>query len=216
MKTVRALATTKQDPSLYPSLDGYEVEVTAEDLPQALKQAGIVGKLVSVDNIPLGRLLQDKLLELGYKVACAESLTGGALAAEIVRFDGASRIMDESVVTYGDVAKIGLLDVDADVLAREGAVCQEVAKEMAEGVKRLSGCDLALSTTGIAGPKGDGKCNEVGLTFIGVATPYETVTYMHLFEGERDDVRRQAVLWALLHGVQALDKILADKADQNK
>lgn len=216
MKTVRALATVKQDPSSYPTTDGYELEVTAEDLPRALKQAYRVGKLISVDNVPLGRLLQDKLLELGYKVAVAESLTGGALSAEIVRYDGASRVLDESVVTYGDVAKISLLGVSADSLAREGAVCQAVAYQMAEGVKRLSGCDLALSTTGIAGPKGDGRCDAVGLTYIGVSTPLETTTYMHLFEGEREDVRRQAVLWALWHGVQALDKILAAKADDNK
>lgn len=206
MKTVRVLAYTKQAPSRYPTLDGYEVEVTAADLPAALRQAEMIGVVVSLDNVPLGRLLQDKLLERGYKVACAESLTGGALSGEIVRFDGASRIVDESVVTYSDAAKATLLGVDKAVLDEQGAVSHAVAREMAEGVKRLAGADLALSTTGIAGPTGDGKCNVVGTTYIGVATT-ETKVFHHVFQGDRDEVRRQAVLWAIWHGIQALDSI---------
>ncbi len=211
MVTVRVLAERKQ-----PFGDGFEVEVSAETLDQALQKAGAIGKLISVDNKPLGRVLQDKLLALGYKVSAAESLTGGSLAAEIVKYDGASRVFDESVVTYGNVAKAALLGVDPALIAREGVVSAEVAKQMADGVKRLCGCDLALSTTGIAGPKGDGVCDEVGLTYIGVATSWGTTTYMHLFEGDRDDVRRQAVLWALYHGVESLDKELAAKAEDNQ
>ena len=78
---------------------------------------------------------------------------------------------------------------------------------MARGLLQQGRCDIAISTTGIAGPVGDGVCQTVGLTYIGVATAEGTQTYMHIFNGDRSAVRYQAAKWALLHALRNVDKI---------
>jgi len=150
---------------------------------------------------PLGILVADALRAKGKKIAVAESLTGGALAAELVRYPGATDVFYEGVVAYSNEAKTRRLGVGADLIQKEGAVSSAVAAAMAKGLLGDQ-CDLAVSTTGIAGPKGDGVCTTVGLTYIGVATKERVQTYMHIFAGDREGVRRQAAAWALLHALR--------------
>lgn len=154
---------------------------------------------------PLAVLLADELRRQGKKIAVAESLTGGALAAELVRYPGATDVFYEGIVAYSSDAKVRRLGVDATLIQKEGAVSSDVAAAMAKGLLGEH-CDVAVSTTGIAGPKGDGVCTTVGLTYIGVATKDKVQTYMHIFAGDREGVRRQATAWAILHALRNIEK----------
>lgn len=142
------------------------------------------------------RLVLDGTAE-GYTVAVAESLTGGLLAAAITSVPGASAVFRGSVTAYATEIKASVLGVDADLLARAGAVDAEVARQMAEGVRRLLGATVGLATTGVAGPtEQDGK--PVGLVYIGYAGPdSEPIAEELRLTGDREDIRAQAVRQAL-------------------
>jgi nicotinamide-nucleotide amidase len=133
----------------------------------------------------------------GFTVAVAESLTGGLLAAAITSVPGASVVFRGSVTAYATEIKASVLGVDADLLAREGAVDPEVARQMASGVRRLLGATVGLATTGVAGPtEQDGK--PVGLVYIGYAGPdSEPVAEELRLSGDREAIRAQTVLRAL-------------------
>lgn len=137
----------------------------------------------------------------GWTLGVAESLTGGALAAEIVSVPGASRALIGAVVAYATPLKHALLGVDADLLAAHGPVHPEVALQMADGVRRAveidgRAADVGVSTTGIAGPDSpDGQ--PVGTVHVAVVTPESAVGEGFVFEGSRAQVRAQAVDAAL-------------------
>lgn len=120
----------------------------------------------------LGRVLRER----GYTVAVAESCTGGLIANRITNVPGASDYMVGGVVSYGNSVKSGLLGVDASVLASYGAVSEEVARGMAEGVRAALGSDTAISTTGIMGPGGGTTEKPVGTVWVGLALPDRTET----------------------------------------
>lgn len=137
----------------------------------------------------------------GWSLGVAESLTGGAVASEIVSVPGASAVLRGAVVAYATPVKRTLLGVDADLLAAHGPVHPDVAVQMAEGVRRTVAvdgrpADVGISTTGIAGPDSpDGQ--PVGTVHIGVATPNGSRSSSHAFSGGRAEIRRQAVEAAL-------------------
>lgn len=146
------------------------------------------------------------LRERGWSLGVAESLTGGALTAEIVAVPGASAVLLGGVIAYATPVKASLLGVDAVLLDEHGPVHALVAEQMATGVRATVGidgrpADVGLSTTGIAGPDSpDGQ--PVGTVHIGVATPSGVRAFAFLFEGDRASVRAQTVdaaieaLWA--------------------
>ena len=115
------------------------------------------------------------------KIAVAESCTGGMLAAALTDLPGSSAIFERGFVTYSNAAKIELLGVSADTLARHGAVSEPVAKAMARGALDRSGGDIALSITGIAGPGGSDHKPEgrvcFGLALSGRAVTSETIEF---------------------------------------
>ncbi|WP_273842531.1 competence/damage-inducible protein A [Rubrobacter calidifluminis] len=113
----------------------------------------------------VGRLLTEK----GRTLALAESCTGGLLAKRLTDIPGSSRYFKEGLVTYSNEAKERLLGVPRELLVRYGAVSEEVARAMAEGVRRLAGSDYGLSVTGIAGPEGGTPEKPVGLVWVGLA-----------------------------------------------
>ncbi|MCD6468762.1 MAG: CinA family protein [Thermoplasmata archaeon] len=136
-------------------------------------------------NIELLHKVSSLLKEKGLTVATAESCTGGLVAHTLTNVSGSSEYFDRGVVSYSNRAKMELLGVPSQVLEKHGAVSEETAKAMAEGVKLRSGVDVGVSTTGIAGPTGGTKDKPVGLVYIGVSTRDETVVKKFLFKGDR-------------------------------
>jgi PncC family amidohydrolase len=139
-------------------------------------------------------------------VAVAESCTGGAVAARIVSVAGSSNYLLGGVVAYSNEAKRRLLGVSAEILDTRGAVSAECAAAMAEGARRAFGADVAVSTTGIAGPAGATARKPVGLVYIGLATPTGTHVDEHHFPGDRAAViaaATDAALRLLLDGARA-------------
>ncbi len=111
----------------------------------------------------VGRILKERDL----KLATAESCTGGLIASMITDISGSSAYFERGVVCYSNASKVEILKVDEDTIAEHGAVSQEVAMQMAEGVKSTSGADIGLATTGIMGPTGATTDKPVGLVYIG-------------------------------------------------
>jgi len=133
----------------------------------------------------------------GLTLAVAESCSGGLLAKRITDIPGSSAYFLLGTVTYADSAKIRLLSVPAVMLAAHGAVSAAVATAMAEGVRLLAGSDLALSTTGIAGPDGGSPDKPVGTVFIAVADAAGCSVSCHRFGGNREAVREATAEAAL-------------------
>ena len=142
--------------------------------------------------------LAGALTARGWMLAAAESCTGGWIAKCCTDLAGSSAWFESGVVSYSNDAKRQLLDVDAGVLEREGAVSRAVALQMAQGARRRSGADAALAVTGIAGPDGGSADKPVGTVWFGWAVgdrPAEAER--RLFGGNREAVRRQTVAHAL-------------------
>ncbi|MDR3599431.1 MAG: competence/damage-inducible protein A [Desulfosporosinus sp.] len=141
----------------------------------------------------VGQTLKDKRLT----IATAESCTGGLLGAAFTQEPGSSEFYLGGVVSYSNSVKQGLLGVSEENLKNFGAVSEEVAKQMAEGIRSKVGSDLALSTTGIAGPDGGSDQKPVGLVYIGIATSKVVYARKFQFYGERESVRQLTVQAAL-------------------
>lgn len=139
-----------------------------------------------------------KLLKLRrLKFSTAESFTGGGISKKITSVSGASEVFFEGLNTYANGAKAGRLGVRQQSLDRFGAVSEEVCAQMAEGLIAGGNCDVALSTTGIAGPKSDNTKKPVGLAYIGVATREGTKVYKFNLKGSREDITETAINFAL-------------------
>ena len=117
---------------------------------------------VSLEEV-VGRLLKERDL----RIAVAESCTGGGLADRITNVSGSSNYFERGIVTYSNAAKVELLKVEEDVIMKKGAVSEEVAMQMAEGIKSTSGVDIGVALTGIMGPGGAVTNKPVGTVFIG-------------------------------------------------
>jgi nicotinamide-nucleotide amidase len=118
------------------------------------------------------------LAERKLTLACAESCTGGTIAHKLTRVPGVSSVFRGGVVSYANEAKRDLLGVPEELLARHGAVSSEVAAAMADGARKRFGADLAVSSTGVAGPGGGTPEKPVGLVWLGLATPEGVRTKM--------------------------------------
>ncbi len=137
------------------------------------------------------------LLKRGLTAAAAESCTGGLVSARLVDVPGASKVFLEGQVTYSGAAKIRCLGVSPETLSRFGAVSAETAREMAEGLRRVSGADIAVSTTGLAGPDGGTAEKPVGLVYIGCATAKGATAEELRLAGDRAGIRSRAADRAL-------------------
>mgnify|MGYP000866504446 CR=1 FL=1 len=139
------------------------------------------------------RELIEKLIAAGITVATAESCTGGLIAAAITDVAGASAVFGYGLVTYSNEAKQTILGVKKETLTIYGAVSEECAYEMAQGLKKVSGADCAVSVTGIAGPGGGSVEKPVGLVYMGLAWKDKIYVKKNLFQGSRDEIRQQTV-----------------------
>jgi len=144
---------------------------------------------------PVEQLL-GALKDRGATLAVAESLTGGLLAAALVDVPGASAVFRGSVTAYATELKASLLGVDEGLLAVHGAVHPVVARQMADGVRRLLGATWGIATTGVAGPEPqDGQ--PVGTVYVAVAGPGGTSAAALRLSGERATIRRETVVAAV-------------------
>ncbi len=137
------------------------------------------------------------LLENKMTVAVAESCTGGLLANKLTNISGSSNYFERGVVAYSNQAKMDILQVPASTLDKFGAVSDETAVAMAEGVTKISGADFGVSTTGIAGPTGGTKDKPVGLVYVGMATANGSFSKKRLFFNDRLSNKERTVQMAL-------------------
>lgn len=133
----------------------------------------------------------------GWRLAIAESCTGGLISHLLTSYPGASDFLVGGAVVYANSAKTRLLGVSEDTLRGHGAVSPEVAIEMAQGVRRLCEVDVGLSVTGIAGPTGGTSTKPVGLVYWAVAHPGGTIVRERVFHGDRNEVQVHAAHAAL-------------------
>lgn len=141
--------------------------------------------------LPLARQVVQAAIERSLTLATAESLTAGLVSAALADVAGSSAVLRGGVVSYHNDVKTGLLGVDAGLLERQGSVDARVAVQMAVGARRACGADIAVSTTGVAGPSAhDGK--EVGTVFVGFAGPAGSGSEELHLEGDRQAIRVQA------------------------
>ncbi len=156
--------------------------------------------LLILESIIMTQTLIDittKLDELGHKVTCAESCTGGLLAAQLTRLPGSSAWFEIGYVTYSNHAKSQLLKVNETTLNHYGAVSEECVREMALGALIAAKADYALSISGIAGPSGGTAETPVGTVWFGLATKQRISAQQQHFFGNRDEIRTKAVDFAL-------------------
>ena len=154
-------------------------------------------KVYGVDGDGLSEIAGQMLLERGLTVAVAESCTGGMLGACLTDVPGSSAYFMGGVTAYDNQVKMDVLGVPAGMLAQYGAVSEETAAAMAEGVRDLLRTDCALSTTGIAGPDGGTPEKPVGLVYIGCAVDGVTTVERSIMYGQRDQVRERSAYAAL-------------------
>ena len=141
----------------------------------------------------VGEMLVNKNMNIGV----SESCTGGLVSAKLIEYPGISSVFLEGAVTYSNEAKMRTLNVKKDTLEKFGAVSEETAREMAEGIAKRCGSRIGVSTTGIAGPGGGTEEKPVGLVYIGVYIDGETKVERHVFSGNRSAVRNKASMTAL-------------------
>ena len=148
----------------------------------------------------LAQSIIEKTQQKNVMIALAESCTGGMIAAAITDISGSSAVLDRGFVTYSNQAKIDVLGVSNGTLAQHGAVSEQTARAMVEGALIAAPmADLALSVTGVAGPGGGGQDKPVGLVhFACQRRDSPQIHAKHIFNGDRDMVRQQAVHKALI------------------
>jgi len=151
------------------------------------------------DVFDVAQRLGELLVSRGLTCSVAESCTGGMIGAAITAVAGASVWFSGGVIAYSNRIKERILGVSPEVLLTYGAVSAETVSAMAEGVAACIGTDCAVSVSGIAGPSGGSADKPVGLVYIGVSCRGKTATFRHLFDGDRETVRHDAVDAALGH-----------------
>lgn len=147
------------------------------------------------------------LEERGWKLAVAESCTGGLLAAAITHRPGSSSIFERGYITYSNVSKIECLSVNPATLEKHGAVSAQIAEEMALGVIAHSLADISISITGIAGPDGGSNKKPVGLVYLGYALRKgSSGAVEYIFTGNREQIRTKAAMTALKLLISIMEK----------
>jgi nicotinamide-nucleotide amidase len=154
--------------------------------------------LFEADTLALAQSVLDACRARNWRLATAESCTGGLVAGALTAIAGSSDVVERGFVTYSNEAKSELLGVPPETMATYGAVSSETTAAMAQGAIARAPVELAISVTGIAGPGGATPTKPVGLVFLGLARRDGTCrTERHVFPGDRSAVRDAAVKAAL-------------------
>ena len=182
-------------------LSAYEVEgeSVAREIErqfEALRRL-IPHNVIGYETATMQELVHRILTERGKTLATAESCTGGAIAARFTAMPGASAYFRCGVVAYSNESKADVLGVHAADIARYGAVSEQVARQMAEGARRIAHADFAIATTGIAGPTGGSPEKPVGTVWIAVATPDRTIAECRQCGADRGQIISRASAFAI-------------------
>lgn len=191
-----------------PSFLGVDLRVTVAGDDQAvvdqvtgrayeeLKQR-VSAVLYAEGGTPMEEVVGDVLLERGWRIAVAESCTGGLVAKRLTDIPGSSRYFERGFVTYSNEAKVDLLGVRAADLEQHGAVSAPVAEQMASGAARKADVEVGVGITGIAGPDGGTPEKPVGTVFVAVATPRGGASRQYRMVGTRAAIRERSAQTAL-------------------
>lgn len=182
-------------------LSAYEVDgesVRAEIDREFEKLYAIIpANIVGFEQASMQELVHNRLIERKQTLAVAESCTGGAIASLFTAQAGASQYFLCGVVSYSNEAKAEVLGVNPDDIKQYGAVSEQVARQMAEGAKRVAHADFAVSTTGIAGPTGGTAQKPVGTVWIGIATPERSFAVLRDCGTDRSQIISRASAYAV-------------------
>lgn len=184
---VRITANGSDDQSINDLLDQYE-KILMERLGQ---------HVFTFSKDPLFVATGKMLMEKGLTIATAESCTGGLIASKLAEIPGISQSLKMGLVTYSNEAKVKLLGVSEETLKKDGAVSEETARQMCENLASISGCDITVSVTGIAGPGGGTPEKPLGLVYIGVCYKGHTTIKKCQFNGMRKIIQNRTLNAAL-------------------
>lgn len=146
------------------------------------------------------------LAEKGMYISTAESCTGGLIAGAIVNVAGASSVFKEGFVTYSNESKEKRLGVSHSTLENAGAVSEETVREMAQGLMKVTGADVTIVSSGIAGPDGGTPEKPVGLVYLCCCTGNGMYVSRNIFNGNRQQIREQAVNTAIELVIDSINK----------
>ena len=168
-----------------------EVESLIEPISNEIKSR-FKEKVYGVDDTAIQDEVAKILVDNNLTIAVAESCTGGMVAADLINYPGISSVFMEGCVTYSNEAKMMTLNVKKETLNTVGAVSEQCAKEMSEGVAARHNTNIGLSTTGIAGPEGGSEDKPVGLVYMGITINNKTIVKKYIFNGNRQQIRSRA------------------------
>ena len=147
--------------------------------------------------MPIEAIIAAQLVERNWRLALAETTTGGLISVRFVRLPGSSAYFDRGIVAYSQEAKVQALGVDPDVTQTYGVVSVESVRAMAAGLQRLSQADLVLAETGIAGPIRGRSPKPLGMTYFALHTPTGMLDAEARFDGDRHGIQEQIANYAL-------------------
>lgn len=191
-----------------PSQFGVKLRITVEDKTEEIVKNKIseveqkirskIGRFVfTAENETLENVVARLLKERQITISVAESCTGGNISNTLTNISGSSAYFERGVVSYSNAAKVEILKVNEDTIAQHGAVSLDVARQMAEGVKAISGTDLGISVTGVLGPTGGTTEKPIGLVYIGLCDDKVCTAKKFLFGGDRILNKQRATQAAL-------------------
>jgi nicotinamide-nucleotide amidase len=167
------------------------------DVIESIIEERLAWYLISNNSQTLEEVVGELFLAKKLTLSVAESCTGGLIGHQITSVPGSSAYFDRGLIVYSNSAKKELLNIPKRILDRYGAVSQETALLMAEGIRKLSGSDIGLSVTGIAGPGGGTPEKPVGTVWIALASAKGTQAGLYQFDGRRDQIKTMTAYTAL-------------------
>ncbi len=160
--------------------------------------------MATADSMMLAAQLGQLLVQKKWTITTAESCTGGGIGYWLTAVPGSSAYVDRGFITYSNKAKQQLLAVRSATLLQFGAVSEETVREMAAGAAKAAGADMAIAVSGIAGPDGGSVYKPVGTVCFGFYLSGNVASSQLVFAGDRQQVRQQAIDYALKQGIELL------------
>jgi nicotinamide-nucleotide amidase len=205
-----------------PGLEGVDLRLTAWNLSASEADARLAEAAGALAQLAEGWVYgegEDDLAAVvlrearaaGLRLASAESCTGGAVGMRLTAIPGSSDVYLGGMIAYDNRIKMEQLGVPPELIEREGAVSEPVARAMAEGVAHALGSDMAVAVTGIAGPSGGTPEKPVGLVYLATLIPGVTEVSRQVFPGDRHEIRARASQLVLFRLLRALERMRAGK-----